>query len=721
MTNTIYKIKGMHCASCALNIEKKIAKQDGVKTVSVNYATEKMNLNYDEAKLDFDTLNSLVKKTGDYSLISNDEKNHEDDHDHGNEIATKSKIKFIISLILTVPLLLSMFIPFEFGIKFFNIDLGIWIMHDLAFLVVFFIGWQFHRGMLLNLRRFTANMDTLISVGTLSAYFYSIYAMFNGLHVYYETAAVIVTLILLGKYLEAKSKGRAGAAIKKLMSLQVNKARVVKGDEFIEVDIETIKKGDILLIKPGEKIPLDGKILEGKSSLEESMLTGESALVEKGVGDQVFGATINKNGVIKIEVTKLANETVLSQIVKMVEEAQSQKAPIQKLADKVSSIFVPTVIGIAIVSFLGWYFIGGVGFTISLINAVAVLVIACPCALGLATPTAIMVGTGKGAQNGILIKNSESLEIAHKVDTVIFDKTGTLTKGEVELVDMEILSGGKDLMLAIACSIEEQSEHALASAFVNYQKKEKLNKIEVEDVVAIEGKGIKARVDGKEFIIGSINYLKELKIDLSKVEKRLDQFLSEGKTTVALISGREIKAIFALADQIRDESQKAVEDMQKEGIDVWMISGDNQKVAESVAKQIGIKNVFSEVLPGQKADKVKELQDQGRVVAFVGDGINDAPALAQSDLGIAVGTGTDIAKESGSIVLVSSNSEKVLQAIKLSKKTYRVIKQNLFFAFIYNIIGIPLAGLGLLSPMIAAGAMSFSSVSVVLNSLRIKK
>jgi P-type Cu+ transporter len=721
MTKKIYKIQGMHCASCALSIEKGVAKQEGVKGVSVNYGTEKINIDYDEGVFDVAGLNKIVRQAGDYSLIDVEEELKEGNESKSDKLTKKQKLKFVVSLILTVPLFVSMFFSFEMGYSFLNVDFGVWIMQSLAFVVVFFIGWQFHRGMFLNLKNFRANMDTLISVGTLSAYFYSLYAMFNGMQVYFETAATIVTLILLGKYLEVKSKGRAGAAIKKLMSLQVNRSRLVKGDEFVEVDIEQVKKGDILMVKSGEKIPLDGEIVEGKTALEESMLTGESVPVSKGVGDSVFGATINKNGVIQIKVTKLSDETVLSQIVKMVEEAQSKKAPIQKLADRVSAVFVPVVIGIAILSFLGWFFIGNAGFTVSLINAVAVLVIACPCALGLATPTAIMVGTGKGAQNGILIKDSESLEIAHKVDTVLFDKTGTLTKGEVELVDAEVFQGKRDEILSIACSIEEMSEHALASAFSKYQKKHKVKKVSVGEISVLEGKGIKAKVGNENYLIGSVNYIKGLGIDLSKIEAQLDTYLSKGRTTVLMVTDRTVIAIFTLADKIREESGRAVKALKQKGIDVWMISGDNEQVADVVASEIGIKNVFAEVLPGDKALKVRELQDEGRVVAFVGDGINDAPALAVSDLGIVVGTGMDIAKESGGIVLVSSNPEKVLSAIELSKKTYRVIKQNLFFAFFYNIIGIPLAGLGLLSPMIAAGAMSFSSVSVVLNSLRIKK
>ncbi|MFA7315095.1 MAG: copper-translocating P-type ATPase, partial [Candidatus Magasanikbacteria bacterium] len=513
--------------------------------------------------------------------------------------------------------------------------------------------------------------------------------------------------------------------IKKLFALGVKKARLIENNQEREVSVEDLKVGDILLVKAGEKIPLDAKIIEGNTSIDESMLTGESVAVEKNVGDVVYSATINGTGVIKIEVNKLANETMLSQIIKLVEQAQSSKAPMQKLVDKVSSIFVPSVIVVALLTFVIWYFLLGVGFEISIINAVAVLVIACPCALGLATPTAIMVGSGKGAEKGILIKDSESLELAHKIQVVMFDKTGTLTQGKPEITDISIIKkeyNEKEIM-SLACALEKQSEHSLALAFVKFATEKELSLLEAKKVQTIKGRGIKGLIEKQEIFLGNANFVKEENSKISQETQEIfENYASLGKTPIYLFDKTEILAVIAVADILRDTAKEAIKKLQDKNIQVYMITGDHKKTAQAIAKELGIdnENVVAEVLPQNKSEEVKRLQAQNKVVAFVGDGINDAPALAQADLGIAMGGGSDIALETGNIVLTNSNPLKVFEAIILSKKTFSTIKQNLFFAFFYNVVAIPLAALGMLNPMIAALAMSMSSVSVVFNSLRIR-
>ncbi|PIZ96620.1 MAG: copper-translocating P-type ATPase [Candidatus Magasanikbacteria bacterium CG_4_10_14_0_2_um_filter_33_14] len=715
-------ISGMHCASCAVSIERSLKKQDGVKSATVNYAMGKAYVEYDEKQLKDEDISKAVATAGDYKVVATGEKDKTEDQ------TKKSFQKFLWSLILTLPMLVAMFfsMPMWFG----------WIFLVLSFVVVFVMGLQFHRGMLSQLKYFKANMDTLVSIGTLSAFFYSIYAMTIGAHLYFETAAVIVTLILLGKYLEAKSKGRASQAIKKLFALGVKKALVLENGKEKEVMVEDLKVGDILLVKAGEKIPLDAKIIEGSTSIDESMLTGESVAVEKNIGDQVFAATINGTGVIKIQVTKIASETMLSQIIKLVEQAQSSKAPMQKLADKVSSIFVPSVIVIALVTFAIWYFLVGAGFEVSIINAVAVLVIACPCALGLATPTAIMVGSGKGAERGILIKDSESLELAHQIQVVMFDKTGTLTQGKPEITNIKVIKNDleKKDALTLACALEKQSEHSLALAFSKFATEKNLTIPEAKQVQTVKGRGIKGIVNNQEIFLGNAKFVAESsstaelavtadkeKVKINKeAEEIFENYASNGKTPIYLFDKSEVLAVIAVADILRDTAKEAVKKLQDQNIEVYMITGDHRKTAEAIAKELGISKVVAEVLPQNKSEEVKKLQAQNKVVAFVGDGINDAPALAQADLGLAMGGGSDIALETGNIVLTNSNPLKVYEAITLSKKTFSTIKQNLFFAFFYNVVAIPLAALGLLNPMIAALAMSMSSVSVVVNSLRIR-
>lgn len=711
-----FKIQGMHCASCAVQIQKELRKNPNVKSANVNYATTKAYLEFDEQKINEQELEQIIQKAGDYKFVDQQIK-------QTDTRVRKSWWKFLIAAILTLPLFVSMFFSFQIPGQFWGVSSNMWMMHDFAFLVVFILGWQFHSGMFKQLMKLRANMDTLISIGTLAAYFYSVYAMFSGGHVYFESAAMIITLILLGKFLEEKSKGRASAAIQKLFALAVKKARVIKDGKEQEVDIENVKVGDVILVKPGEKIPLDGEIIEGETSVDESMLTGESMPVDKKIGDLVYGATMNSSGVLKIKVLKVGGETVLSQIIKLVEQAQASKAPIQKLADKVSGIFVPAVIVIAVLSFVVWFVVLGRGIETSLINAVAVLVIACPCALGLATPTAIMVGSGKGAENGILIKESQSLEIAHKVDAIIFDKTGTLTKGEPEITDVRAFNGASaDEMMKLACAVEKNSEHALANAFVKYAEKKKWDLAQPSKVAAIQGKGVKGAVDGKEIFLGNLKLAEELGIKIDqKIQTVFDDFAGHAKTPIFLISNKKVQAVVAVADVVRENSVEAVKRLQEDDIDVYMITGDHEITAKTIGASLGINNIIANVLPNEKAAQVKALQGKGKTVAFVGDGINDAPALAQSDLGIAVGSGTDIAIETGSIILMTADPLKVVSAIKLSEKTFKTIKQNLFFAFFYNTVAIPLAAIGLLSPIIAALAMSLSSVSVVTNSLRIKR
>lgn len=704
----------MHCTSCALNIEKQLGKIDGIKKASVNYGMSKAYVEYDENMVSEGAIDEAISKAGDYQVEREGAKKPQ--HDTATQKARK---KFITAFVLTLPLLLTMFVP-----VLMKNQTVMMIMAILTAWVVFVVGWQFHKGMLIQLKRFRANMDTLVSVGTIAAFAYSVYAMLFDGHVYFETAAVIITLILLGKYLEEKSKGRASSAIQKLLALGVKKARVLVDGEEQEMDVEKIRVGDLLLVKPGEKIPLDSEVLKGSTSVNESMLTGESIPVEKNVGDLVYGATINGSGVIEVKVTKVGEDTVLSQIIKLVEQAQSSKAPIQKLADKVAGVFVPIVMLLALATFLVWMFMVSAGLEASIIHAVAVLVIACPCALGLATPTAIMVGSGKGAENGILIKESQSLEIAHKITSVMFDKTGTLTKAEPVVTDIEIFAKDtdeKDIMV-LACSIESQSEHVLASAFAKYAKNNKFDLKKVTDVRAISGKGVEGVIESRSIKLGNSKLVEEVGVEQNKKYSEVfERLANDGKTPMYVVEDKKIIAIVAVADVVRDTAKKAVQQLGSQNIDVYMITGDHEKTAQAIAKQLDIEHVVANIMPDHKAEEVQKLQKKGEVVAFVGDGINDAPALAQADLGIAVGSGTDVAIEAGSIVLMQSNPQKVVEAIRLSRQTFSSIKQNLFFAFIYNVVAIPLAMFGVLSPIIAAAAMSMSSVSVVGNSLRIRR
>jgi len=720
MKTTTFNIVGMHCASCVTRNERSLKKIKGVREASVNFGTHSATVEFDDSLVAEKTLYEAVIKNG-YKVLT------EESAAHHKEMIKKglkaTKIRAIWALLLSAPpVVLAMFVielPGSIG----GYNLSTWIQAILSIIVVVGLGWEFHIGMLRQARLKSANMDTLISIGTLAAILFSIWALaVHERHLYFETGAVITALILLGRYFEAKSRGQASEAIEKLLQLGAKTARVVENGQEREVPVEQVAAGNMLLIKPGEKIPVDGKIVRGDTSVDESMLTGESMPVGKHLNEDVFGATININGAIHIEATKVGQDTVLAQIVKMVAEAQVKKAPIQKLADKISGIFVPIVLGIAAVTAIGWYFVTG-DIAQSIIPAVAVLVIACPCSLGLATPTAIMVGTGLGAKRGILIKNGEALEKGKKVDVVIFDKTGTLTEGKPKVTDAVPCAGDVTIenLLLLSASIEKLSEHPLAQAVVNAAKEKNLALQEVHEFENLAGRGVRGRIDSDLILVGSGRLMREFGISTEACHQKMEELENQAKTVIAISQNEKIIGIIAIADTLKEDAKDAVGKLRLAGIETVMITGDNRRTAEAIAKQVGIEKIFAEVLPQDKAEKVKILQRDGLKVAFVGDGINDAPALAQADLGIAVGTGTDIAIEAGNIVLVKGHPLKVVEALALARITFRTIRQNMFWAFFYNVAALPLAAFGLLNPMIAAGAMAFSSVSVVGNSLRIKR
>ncbi|HAZ16873.1 MAG: Copper-translocating P-type ATPase [Parcubacteria group bacterium GW2011_GWA2_43_13] len=739
MKTITFKITGMHCASCAIKNEKSLKKIEGVMSAVVNYALNSATVEYDELRVQEMQIHKAIQKNG--YTVEMDHADHNETtggHHHlsGADDVKKTKIKALIAIMLALPTLIIAMGKLTFGPEILGEPLSMWIESLLGTITVIVIGWQFHRGMVKQALHASANMDTLISVGTLSAVIFSWWNVVIGAETrYFETGAVIAALILLGKFFEARSRGQASEAIEKLLKLGAKTARRIMNGVEEDIPIEEVKIGDILLVKPGEKIPTDSVVVSGESAIDESMLTGESVPVDKKIDDQVFGATVNTNGALTIKAVKIGNETVLAQIVKMVSDAQTQKAPIQKLADSISGIFVPVVIVLAIITGIVWYVISG-SIEPALVNAVAVLVIACPCALGLATPTAIMVGTGRGAGLGILIKNGESLERAKRIDAVMFDKTGTLTVGKPVVTDIIFVetsrgdvsdetrqrhvSTERDL-LQIAASVEALSEHPLAQAVVNKAKEMSAEIFSAQNFQAISGKGVQAVVDGKMVLIGTMTFMTDNSIDATSIESQKSVLESQAKTVFIVALDSVVIGLIAVADTIKEDAKEAVEMLKKMHIDPVMITGDNQKTAQAIANQLGITNVRAEVLPQDKAREVKALQEQGKKVAFVGDGINDAPALVQADLGIAMGTGTDIAIEAGNIVLVKGDPRKAVEALRLAHATFRGIQQNLFWAFVYNIIGIPLAALGFLNPIIAGGAMAFSSVSVVLNSLRLKR
>jgi len=809
---TTFPISGMHCATCAQTIEKALSKTQGVIKASVNFASEKANVEFDKDKTTENELKNVIKRTG-YKVV--------EEHKSGNVAEIKLKVigmdnphcvgtvgnalniipgiiskelyvnenafikynssltnlekikriikqagyepvevsgaladtekearqreikrlkwEVIVGFILSIPIFILSF-PEWFGLKM--ITYHNYILLILTTPVQLILGYRFYVGTYIGLRNKTANMDTLIAVGTSAAYLYSALvtffpSTFSG-KIYFDTAAIIITFILLGKYFEALTKGKASEAIRKLIGLQAKTATVIRDNKEIEIPIEELQIDDVFIVKPGQKIATDGIAVSGNSYVDESMLTGESIPVSKKENDKVFGATINKNGTLRIRATKVGNETVLAQIIKLVEEAQGSKAPIQRLADKVSSIFVPVVILIAILSFLFWYLIAPNFFTLnntpflfSFTIFVAVLIIACPCALGLATPTAIMVGTGKGAENGILIKNAEALEIAHKLKTIVFDKTGTLTKGKPEVTEIVVLSRKyvENDILKFAAIAEKSSEHPIAEAIISSAK---LRNVEIPDALifeAVSGKGVVAKYKNYNIFVGNSKLLEMKNVKITDdINNKISQLEAQGKTTVAIALDKLIVGLIGVADALKENSQEAVAQLKKIKIDLIMITGDNEKVAKAIAAQVGIEKVIANVLPQDKENEIEKLKSEGKIVAMVGDGINDAPALAAADVGIAIGAGTDIAIETGSIVLIKNDLRDVVKAIKLSSYTIKKIKQNLFWAFFYNAAGIPIAAgilypfFGfLLNPIIAGAAMAFSSVSVVSNSLLMRR
>jgi len=802
----IISIKGMHCASCVLKIEKSLKKVKGVSKANVNLATEKALVEYDQNEVKVEQLEKAIRNAGyepavetketetgkikfkvigmhsshcegivkktvgdlrgiksvdanfanaetvisyDPNIISKaeikkavDNAGYEAIEEKGDIIDKEKearekeirvlKRKFIIGSILSAIIFLGSFPEWFPWIP--KILQSHYVMFLLTIPVQFWVGSQFYRGFWNALKHKTSDMNSLITIGTSAAFLYSFTVTFFPFlfkeaietAVYYDTAAIIITLIILGRWLEAKAKGKTSEAIKKLIGLQAKTALVIRNKKEIEIPIEDVRVNDIVIVKPGQKIPVDGIVVSGDSAVDESMITGESIPVEKKTGDEVIGATLNKHGILRFKATKVGKDTALAQIIKLVEEAQGSKAPIQRLADKVSSIFVPIVLIIAVLTFFLWYFFGPApALTFALVNFVAVLIIACPCALGLATPTAIMVGTGKGAEKGILIKGGEALETAHKVTTIIFDKTGTLTKGEPSVTEIIVFNNyTKEDAIKYAAIAEKGSEHPLAEAIIDEAKKRKITVKEGTKFKAISGYGVTINYQGKNILLGNRKLMNKNKININSIEKDIKKLEEQGKTVVILASNKKIIGIIAIADTLKEFSKKAVDKLHEMGKEVIMITGDNERTAKAIAKQVGIEKVLAEVLPGDKAKEVERLQKSGKIVAFIGDGINDAPALAQADIGIALGSGTDVAAETGDIVLIKDDLRDVVSSIDLSNYTIKKIKQNLFWAFVYNIAGIPIAAgilypfTGfLLNPIIAAAAMALSSVSVVGNSL----
>jgi Cu+-exporting ATPase len=705
ITKKNFPVIGMHCASCASLIKRKLEKLDGVESCVVNFGTEKANISYDSDKVNIMDMNKEIDKLG-YSL----HESHETE-----KLIELSKLKQHVQIILPM-------VAISIFLMFWNIEFLHHLMPIFATYALFVIGVPYLEGVLRFIKYRVANMDSLVGIGTLSAYLYSLIS--NSSQNYYDVVIVVIGFITLGKFLEAQSKLKTGEAIEKLLGLQVKNALLFRDGMEMEVPISEVVLDDIVIVRPGQKIPLDGIIMQGKSSIDESMITGESIPLDKEPGDTVIGSTMNKQGSLQIKVTKIEGDTMLSQIIKMVEEAQGSKAPIEALADQISAIFVPIVIVVAIITLLVWLLTGSV--TLAILSFVGVLVIACPCAMGLATPTAIIVGVGKAAQNGILIKNAEALEKFNKINFIVMDKTGTITKGIPEVTDIKIINSQKEKeILKLLASLEKHSEHPLAIAVVEKAKNEKISLSNVEDFEAIEGKGLTGIINGTQYYAGNLKLVSDLKL---KVDEEIIQSLGgEGKTPVIFMTKKEVVCYIGIADTIKDDAKEAVETLHKLNIKVAMLTGDNSQTAQYIANLVGIDRVIAEVLPADKANEIKKLQKEGYKVAMVGDGINDAPALATADVGIAMGTGTDVAIESAGITLLGGHISKLPKAVKLARATMRTIKQNLFWAFGYNIILIPVAagvlypffGI-LLNPGIAGAAMGLSSVTVVLNSLRLK-
>jgi len=739
---SVFPVQGMTCASCVARVEEALKSTPGVISASVNLASEKATVEYVDS-IGYSDLRRVVKDAG-YELGK--EVGALEDVTAASARETKKvRNRFIFAAVVGVIIMVLMFIPHFTGMGY--------VLWALATPVQFWAGWRFYQGAWGALKHLRADMNTLIAVGTSAAYFYSVVAVIapslltvNGTepNLYFDTSAMIIAFILLGRFLEARAKGQTSAAIKNLIGLQPKTALIIRKGKEQEISIEDVQVGDVILVRPGERVPVDGVITKGNPSLDESMVTGESLPVEKKVGSEVIGATINRTGSFQFKATRIGKDTTLARIVRLVEEAQGSKAPIQRLADVIASYFVPVVIGIAIVTFIIWYFLGpNPPLTYAFLNFIAVLVIACPCALGLATPTAIMVGTGKGAEHGILIRSAESLERLYKINTILLDKTGTLTEGKPQVTDIVAAASYKqEEVLRLAASVEHDSEHPLGEAVVKAAGETKLKLLHTTDFKAIAGHGAEAKIGKKKYLLGSLKLMKDNKIQLGELEEKAEALWNDGKTVVFIGEGKKAVGLIVLADTLKPGAADVVTTIQNQGIDVVMVTGDNKRAAGAIARQAGIKRILAEVLPEHKADEVKKLREEGRVVAMVGDGINDAPALASADVGIAIGTGTDVAMETGDITLIRGDLSGIVTAIDLSKRTMRTIKQNLFWAFAYNVILIPLAagvlypvlhtagvpsGLhfalgdyGFLNPILAAVAMAASSVTVVTNSLRLR-
>jgi P-type Cu+ transporter len=731
LEKTEFDITGMTCAACSARIEKVLNKQEGIQHATVNLALEKATIEYAPGTITTDQIIKKVDSIGYGATVKNDE-NQEEQTDHKLQEIQKQKRKFIWSLLLSLPLLWSMVSHFEFTsfIPLPEILMNPWVQMALATPVQFIIGKQFYVGAYKALKNKSANMDVLVALGTSAAYFYSVFLAYQsiglGMHMvelYFETSAILITLIILGKMFEAKAKGRSSEAIKKLMGLQAKTATVERDGNEVEIPLEDVVTGDIVYIKPGEKVPVDGEVIEGRSALDESMITGESVPVDKSIGDTLIGATMNKNGFLKMKATKVGRDTALAQIIKVVEDAQGSKAPIQRLADTISGIFVPIVVGIAVLTFLVWYIWVEPGdFAEALEKLIAVLVIACPCALGLATPTSIMAGSGRAAEFGILFKGGEHLESTYGITTVILDKTGTVTNGEPVLTDVKVESGfDEEDFLALVGAVERSSEHPLAVSIVKGIKEKGITLLGSEDFDAIPGYGVKAKVEGTEVVIGTTKLMEQVGVHIDYVLETKLALETEGKTVMLVAINGNYAGLVAVADTIKDTSKEAIQRLKDMELEVIMITGDNQRTAEAIAKEAGIQDVIAEVLPEGKAKEVQKLQEEGKKVAMVGDGINDAPALAMADIGMAIGTGTDVAMEAADITLIRGDLNSIADAIFMSKKTIRNIKQNLFWALAYNSLGIPIAAMGFLAPWLAGAAMAFSSVSVVLNALRLQR
>lgn len=724
-----FRLEGMTCAACANRIEKALAKLPGVSGVAVNFALETARVEYMPGEVTPEAMQKRIRQLGYNAVLKSQQENLDDRRDR--EIQ-REKRRLLLSAVLALPLLWSMVAHFSFTSWIYlpDILMNPWVQFLLATPVQFYIGGPFYRGAYKALRNKSANMDVLVSLGTSAAYFYSLYATImwqlqggsgHAPALYYETSAILITLVILGKLLEARAKGRTSAAIQSLLGLQAKTALVVRDGRELIVPVDEVSVGDIVLVRPGEKVPVDGEVVEGFSSVDESMLTGESLPVEKRAGDVVIGATVNQQGLLRIRATKVGKETVLAQIIQVVEEAQSSKAPIQRVADVISGIFVPIVVGIAVLTFLVWYLLAAPGqIAEALENAIAVLVIACPCALGLATPTSIMAGSGRAAEYGILFKGGEHLEQTHKINAIILDKTGTITKGKPELTDV-LPEGDEREFLRLVGAAEKHSEHPLAEAIVVGVRARHIEPPEAQSFQAIPGYGISATVEGRQVLVGTRRLLEQYGVDAKHAYAAMARLEEAGKTAMLVAIDNQYAGLIAVADTVKENARAAISKLKAMGIEVIMVTGDNERTAQAIAAQVGMEQVRAEVLPEGKAEEVKRLQAQGKKVAMVGDGINDAPALAAADIGMAIGSGTDVALETADVTLMRGDLTSIAEAIEISRKTMRNIRQNLFWALGYNTLGIPIAAIGLLAPWIAGAAMAFSSVSVVLNALRLQR